>query len=196
MNQDAFFVRAVTHHPANRYPIPASQRRGAARGLALDDSRFTVGMSFNPTPTNNPHATDTLSHALVDNPALAMILADKPIIFHRVYLLLMDGCREAVRDALVLAKLVEFANTLSVESGGWFPMSTAQWGEFTDLSYNHHLAARHALVKLGFLTEHVPVFAKPKVYRVESEAIHAAILNLAQTMASERQAAEAAVVRH
>ncbi len=194
MKQPAFIARAVTAHPANPYPAPAispSQQRGInALGLGFD------GTFFDAHALDNTHAVGSLSHALVDNPALAMILADKPIVFHRVYHLLMNGCRESVRNGLVLAKLVELANTLSVESGGWFSMNTAQWGEFTDLSYNHHLAARAALVKLGFLTECVPGFAKPKIYRVESDAIHAAILALAGTLASERQAAEAAVVRH
>lgn len=188
----------LSHHPATPYPAPAAKRGNLQGKGANHEKMFYLesGLPVEPDASGNPYPAGTLAHAVYDNPALAMVLADKPIAFHRVYLLLMRGKREGTRDALVLAKLVELANTLPVDSGGWFSLGMEDWSALTDLSYTHHLAARANLVKLGFLNEYTSGYPATKVYRVNVDVVHQAIIEMALTAGAERQAAEAAVVRH
>lgn len=105
-------------------------------------------------------------------------LLDRPIAFQRAFVDLGIG----ITGALMLSQCVYWAKRTS-NTDGWFYKSQAEWERETGMTRREQETARKRLVKAGFLEECRKGVPARLFYRIDTEALEAALKELSSRMA-------------
>tara|TARA_R110000850_G_scaffold264606_1_gene393768 strand:+ start:16085 stop:17053 length:969 start_codon:yes stop_codon:yes gene_type:complete len=105
-------------------------------------------------------------------------LMSRPIAFHRAYVDLGVG----ISGALMLSQCV-YWRTRTRDADGWFYKSQAEWEQETGMSRREQETARKRLVQAGFLKESRQGVPARLHFRVDIEALEAALHGLSARMA-------------
>lgn len=125
----------------------------------------------------NPHMV-----ALID------AMNDKPIAFNRHYVAL--GC--GINGALMLSQMVYWSKRTK-DRNGFFYKTQDEWEEETGLGRREQETARKKLRELGFVSEHKRGVPCKVHFKVEHDALYAALIQYAQT--SQSSMAESAKLK-
>lgn len=105
-------------------------------------------------------------------------LMSRPIAFHRAYVDLGVG----ISGALMLSQCV-YWRTRTRDADGWFYKSQAEWEQETGMSRREQETARKRLVQAGFLKESRQGVPARLHFRVDIDALEAALHGLSARMA-------------
>ncbi len=119
---------------------------------------------------------DTLNHQMV---ALIDTMNDRPIAFNRHYVAL--GC--GINGALMLSQMVYWSKRTK-DRNGFFYKTQDEWEEETGLGRREQETARKKLRELGFVSEHKRGVPCKVHFKVEHDALYAALIQYAQNSQS------------
>ncbi|NWN92273.1 replication protein O [Marinobacter adhaerens] len=105
-------------------------------------------------------------------------LMSRPIAFHRAYVDLGVG----ITGALMLSQCV-YWRTRTSNSDGWFYKSQTEWQQETGMGRREQETARKRLVQAGFLEEDRRGVPAKLYFRVNTDALEAALEGLSSRMA-------------
>lgn len=115
-------------------------------------------------------------------------LMDRPIAFQRSFIRLGVG----ITGALMLSQAV-YWSVRTKSPGQWFYKTQQDWEEETGLTRREQETARRRLVNRGFIEEQKRGIPCRLYYRVNTEALEAALMQIAQACMSESDSQEGPV---
>lgn len=126
-----------------------------------------------------------LAAELQKNGSLAMMVAQPPIAFHRVF---VDLTGSATAALLLSACLEQQEVPGAMNEHGWMEVSAQGWEDRTGLSRKEQATARKTLRDLGLLQEHRTGYPAKFEIRVNFERISQLLITTARKrMASNKQ---------
>ncbi len=118
-----------------------------------------------------------LAAELQKNGSLAMMVAQPPIAFHRVF---VDLTGSATAALLLSACLEQQEVPGAMNEHGWMEVSAQGWEDRTGLSRKEQATARKTLRELGLFEEHRTGYPARFEIRVNFERISKRLIEIAQ----------------